>query len=899
MNGLHKADTTLSGLTATYMPRPRLDALFDQALYRSLTFVIAGTGYGKTQAVRHYVEQQQNMQQDAQDSQGNGVHATPQDAIVRWVQLSESDNIGSRLWENLTHTITTDNPKLARDLRELGFPETPARFAQFAELIRQSEHRTCKIFLVLDDFHLIHSPKALAFAERCAHLYIPNVYMIVISRSEPQLNIVALRSKGQISVITEEDLRFTEAETAEFFRKRKVSCSAQDISRIIKAAKGWAFAINILALILKRSPHQGRCSISHALEAMQQNSSQLFATEAWDNVSEVMQKALVKFSLLPDLPTAALQKLTDSVETLQDIPELASFVSFNSLTNDLAIHPLYLEFLQGKQHMLSSDEKAETYQRAAQWCSENDFYTDAMYCYAQSHQYERMIQTFLSYPFKLPCDTSEYFLQVLERLDGEGKEQDSPSILFLKSSFIPLMMIGAGRYEEARTYSLAILEKWQSADSPLATIILYTAYSNLAYIDMYTCTVTHVYDSPKYLRKSVEYFKQSDIAPAETTGTFINADIRSFACLVGEGASMAEFDQFLEAAKQAELYIQQTPYNVYAGYADLVACEYAFFKNQLDFARKYAHNAIAKAREKKQYSIVALAEKYLLRIATCEGDASLVKQILKQLQIHLDNPDFWNRHLYCDLYVGAFYARVGMPDQVPQWLRAESVESTEGEDATDSDPQSEARSEIQIPVQELYVSVLYHIAAKKYQQALTLLSNSYPREPQERFLFGELKLLLLTAVARIHTGDSAGAVADFEQAYQLSFCGELNMFFIELGKELSPLVTAALKQSDCTIPEQWLKETNRKAAIYAKKATVIAGTFQKGKCCKGSITLSEREKEILLDLYHGLSREEIAVHRYLSINTVKKALQSIYIKLGAHNNVDAVRIALEKDLIQR
>ena len=54
---------------------------------------------------------------------------------------------------------------------------------------------------------------------------------------------------------------------------------------------------------------------------------------------------------------------------------------------------------------------------------------------------------------------------------------------------------------------------------------------------------------------------------------------------------------------------------------------------------------------------------------------------------------------------------------------------------------------------------------------------------------------------------------------------------------------------------------------------------------------------MLTDLYHGLSRAEIAAGRYLSVNTVKTILHGLYAKLGAENNVDAVRIALEKNLL--
>jgi len=100
-----------SNLAANYMRRPRLNKVLDQATCCQLVYVIAGTGYGKTQAVYHYIEQQQ-------------------DSTAWWMQITDSDNISSRFWERLVHIISNDNPELAAKMRELGFPETLARFKQ-------------------------------------------------------------------------------------------------------------------------------------------------------------------------------------------------------------------------------------------------------------------------------------------------------------------------------------------------------------------------------------------------------------------------------------------------------------------------------------------------------------------------------------------------------------------------------------------------------------------------------------------------------------------------------------------------------------------------------------------------------------------------------------------------
>ncbi|HBT95219.1 MAG TPA: helix-turn-helix transcriptional regulator [Coriobacteriia bacterium] len=61
--------------------------------------------------------------------------------------------------------------------------------------------------------------------------------------------------------------------------------------------------------------------------------------------------------------------------------------------------------------------------------------------------------------------------------------------------------------------------------------------------------------------------------------------------------------------------------------------------------------------------------------------------------------------------------------------------------------------------------------------------------------------------------------------------------------------------------------------------------------------LSKREREVLSDLYRGLSRPEIAEKQGLSGNTINSAVNSVFNKLGAHSVADAVRIAAEEKLV--
>jgi LuxR family transcriptional regulator, maltose regulon positive regulatory protein len=61
--------------------------------------------------------------------------------------------------------------------------------------------------------------------------------------------------------------------------------------------------------------------------------------------------------------------------------------------------------------------------------------------------------------------------------------------------------------------------------------------------------------------------------------------------------------------------------------------------------------------------------------------------------------------------------------------------------------------------------------------------------------------------------------------------------------------------------------------------------------------LSEREREVLSRLSEMLSTAEIAADMYLSVNTVKTHLRSIYRKLSATHRSEAVRRAQQLQLI--
>jgi LuxR family maltose regulon positive regulatory protein len=156
---------------------------------------------------------------------------------------------------------------------------------------------------------------------------------------------------------------------------------------------------------------------------------------------------------------------------------------------------------------------------------------------------------------------------------------------------------------------------------------------------------------------------------------------------------------------------------------------------------------------------------------------------------------------------------------------------------------------------------------------------------------------VLKAVCLYQNKNKDAALSAFGEAYKMASSNELTMPFIEMGNDMRTLTRVAMLNKGDAIPREWLEQVNRRSATYAKHLNLVVAEYQKANSLGKDVSLSQREIEILRDVYHGLTRSEIAVSHNLSINTVKMVLNSIYSKLGAESIADVMRIALERKLI--
>jgi DNA-binding NarL/FixJ family response regulator len=270
-----------------------------------------------------------------------------------------------------------------------------------------------------------------------------------------------------------------------------------------------------------------------------------------------------------------------------------------------------------------------------------------------------------------------------------------------------------------------------------------------------------------------------------------------------------------------------------------------------------------------------------MRIAVFQGNLEKARQALKDMEMKLYEKDYPLSFFNYDIAIGWYYYILRLPDMLPMWLKDNFVPYGHAYFADNFGNLMKAR---------------YHYLTKNYPPLLTYIEEMKQRES---ILYGRVELLAIEACVYYQKKDKEAAFAALRDAYDTASPNKILMPLIELGKDMRTLAAAAIREPNNNIPLEWLETLRRRSAAYAKYQSLLLSNYAKTSGRNADMVLSGRENDVLLDLYNGLNRPEIAAKKKLSLNTVNSVVTNIFNKLGAHSTVDVIRIATERNLLRK
>jgi len=174
-------------------------------------------------------------------------------------------------------------------------------------------------------------------------------------------------------------------------------------------------------------------------------------------------------------------------------------------------------------------------------------------------------------------------------------------------------------------------------------------------------------------------------------------------------------------------------------------------------------------------------------------------------------------------------------------------------------------------------------------EAEAYLAEQYVLAGQAGWRYAQIEIRILQALA---APSSDKALVFLTDALTMAQPEGFKRIFLDKGQQIGPLLhLAAGKQVHAGYIRELLTLLERAAPNPSKPSPPLQDSSSLVEA------ISEREIEVLQLLARGLTYQEIAQDLFVSVNTVKSHLKSIYSKLDVHNRREAVAQARVLHLI--
>lgn len=259
--------------------RKRLHSLLDKGREGPLTLVSAPAGYGKSVLVSHW----------AQDL----------DVPCGWLSLDDSDSDLVTFVRYFIAAIRSALPGAMAAMNNLiTSPHLPATTLLAGHLVNDLEELESDFVLVLDDYHRVTPGSEVHDLVRFLVAHPPRgLNLVITTRTDPPLPMVALRAGRQTLEVRLRDLQFNEEEVTRFFSQRlDISISEPALANLMEQTEGWAVGLQFVALYLPQAEDPNAFLLS--LKGGVQRTQEYLLHEVLAKQPAVVRECILKASLL-------------------------------------------------------------------------------------------------------------------------------------------------------------------------------------------------------------------------------------------------------------------------------------------------------------------------------------------------------------------------------------------------------------------------------------------------------------------------------------------------------------------------------------------------------------------------------------------------------------------------
>ncbi|MFD5427652.1 LuxR C-terminal-related transcriptional regulator [Streptomyces sp. NPDC127084] len=213
--------------------------------------------------------------------------------------------------------------------------------------------------------------------------------LVLIGRVDPALPLHRYRAEGRIREIRRSELAFTPRETAQLLKRHGLAPSSESVGVLTQRTEGWAAGLRLCALAMQGADDSERFAQSFA--ASHNAVADYLTAEVLEAQPLGVQDLLTRTSILSHIHPALADALTgrgDGAAVLDGLARANAFIEPIGDTSWYRGHPLLAEVLRAHLHSRAPELVPELHLRAAQWFAAADRLPDAVEHAAAAGEWE-------------------------------------------------------------------------------------------------------------------------------------------------------------------------------------------------------------------------------------------------------------------------------------------------------------------------------------------------------------------------------------------------------------------------------------------------------------------------------------------------------------------------------